>query len=879
MASARQRTVYVAFYAALAFSPFALVHFAVSGPREFLPELAPTADAGALLWQVHSTFLSVGFAGLAIATQIFTESPVAIGATRSDVLRHVRIPDFAKIGLASNLLIGAEALWLESDAGLLLVVLACLLPTAAAMVWSYWKMLSLLSSPTQLDARVQATLVETVEARLKSLEAVRAASATELESLRANGLVDGPTAPGMERVPVFLPHSDRVVRRIRSRVVQQAVQSAAAITSTVQDSEAKAQDIVRVEISANVELGTRQPSGRAAFWIFIQGTAPAGMVDGIKHILLDALDFEDLGAVTPDEEIAHELGLLRDTLSASLRSGQFNLAERALNMIEAIVRKAWQSPRQPGPISLRLSALRSDWLYRTIAEAELDASLGRRETDLFIDHAMSRTLTSPALASYEHFTLSLASFARIGRLLLEERPPHWPEAWHRLLNGLQNLAEYSFHGEADADDLRTECVWTIVELAKAAIDAENGEAALEAAAFLASIFEHIHGHLRREVGAGQLVLRAWTLLLASKGRADWAAWAALQQHLTLTGTYDSQVAARSHTERPSGGRGRWEWWELESDGPAKVTVMEMDSYIDKAVLKSMSASWGPLSPASDEQTASTYRRLLSLAEDTSMTTTPGLDGLIAALRKRIDEWKESQYVQLSQAPLAASRIAEMRESARAVLTGKNRLATLVPALTEIPELVQDDAPILGMNLRVPREYLVEEVFNSTYADPAQIGQSVGRGFIDGEDRKVCALLRSLNPSPEPLTPEALSSVLDQAAHTPERVLVAPFGGPNLDHWWTTEVQQALSQITLIESAALEDELLLFSPADFESLRQPEAKQGLTSIADTQVALGVFEDVTGMPRPHVRVESGEKFVVWPRPGAAVRYLHGTNTPTE
>jgi hypothetical protein len=46
-----------------------------------------------------------------------------------------------------------------------------------------------------------------------------------------------------------------------------------------------------------------------------------------------------------------------------------------------------------------------------------------------------------------------------------------------------------------------------------------------------------------------------------------------------------------------------------------------------------------------------------------------------------------------------------------------------------------------------------------------------------------------------------------------------------------------------------------------SCRRPEQKAGLTPIADTSIALGVFEDVHGEKEPQVRIETGEFFVVW------------------
>ncbi|WP_207549387.1 hypothetical protein, partial [Mycobacteroides chelonae] len=63
---------------------------------------------------MQTTFLSVGFAGFAIAAQLFAESPLAIGASRRQVLEYIGAGQFVGVGLAANAVIAIETIWLSS---------------------------------------------------------------------------------------------------------------------------------------------------------------------------------------------------------------------------------------------------------------------------------------------------------------------------------------------------------------------------------------------------------------------------------------------------------------------------------------------------------------------------------------------------------------------------------------------------------------------------------------------------------------------------------------------------------------------------------------------------------------------------------------------
>src|SRR5690242_3531161 len=100
----------------------AVAHFQ-GDPCWLSRHLPATAGGDGILWQVQTTFLSVGFAGLAIAAQLFAEAPLAIGASRGRVLEYIWAGWFVGVGLVANAVIAVETIWLPSNLGVLGIAL------------------------------------------------------------------------------------------------------------------------------------------------------------------------------------------------------------------------------------------------------------------------------------------------------------------------------------------------------------------------------------------------------------------------------------------------------------------------------------------------------------------------------------------------------------------------------------------------------------------------------------------------------------------------------------------------------------------------------------------------------------------------------------
>ncbi len=293
-------------------------------------------------------------------------------------------------------------------------------------------------------------------------------------------------------------------------------------------------------------------------------------------------------------------------------------------------------------------------------------------------------------------------------------------------------------------------------------------------------------------------------------------------------------------------------------------MLELSHYIDRAELAALAASRGPLPPANDQETASTYQRFARLLDETGRVLNIRESRLKQKLNEEASKWEAAENGRLAQEPLSQDKINTMQAALRETLNSEQRLAAEIPTVDEVPDIADESQPILGMNFRVPRHYLVEKVFNQTYANPEELGRIIARGFAEGEEQKIIGLLRSQQD--ELLAPKVhvirqqIDALGDEASHY---VLVTPYGGLlDIDEWYSSEFREALSRVTHVESAALESEVILFDRRDaLVSCRQPEEKDGLAPVEDTSIALGVFEDVQGEKEPQVRIETGEFFVVW------------------
>lgn len=478
---------------------------------------------------------------------------------------------------------------------------------------------------------------------------------------------------------------------------------------------------------------------------------------------------------------------------------------------------------------------------------------------------MTRALEAPRAGSTEYVDECLRSFTRLWLDVLRHGGPEFDSVSSRITTCVQNLAAYSYSASEDRDDLQARATWAMVELVKLALDARKPGAAKVAADELDSLFEFdSEGAGRPHVRGGQLVLSGWLDYLADKKDERDPGDSELRALVAPRGTWSEILAARNLAERGVAPFSRWDWWEMKTTASSRVQTLELSSYIDRAQLAALATSYGTLPPLEDQETASEYKRFLRLLNERDKAPTTAESNLIRAFTEEVAQWDATEDERLAQEPLSAKRVEAIRAVLRATLAEKPRLADVIPVVEEVPVGADGSRPILGMNFRVPRQYLVDEVFNQTCADPTELGRIIGQGFIEGEDQKILGGLRSLeNQILQPTVgsiKEQIKALKSEAGHY---VLVTPYGGmEDLHEWYSADFKAVLERVTHIETGVLEAEAILFDRrTTLASARRPEDKEGLSPVEGSSIALGIFEDVPGGDEPQVRIETGEYFVVW------------------
>ena len=843
----------------------AMLHF-IREPS-WISEYLPAVEGGdGILWQVQSTFLSVGFAALAIAAQLFAETPLAIGASRARVLEFIWAGWFVGVGLAANAAIAIEVIWLPSNFGVMGVALFWFVPTVVLLVVATVRLMRLFGRPSLLDEVVRESLVGTVSNRLEASTRKYAEAQKQLDGLISSDFSLGSLRAATMTLRVPVPQVGRIIKAIKPRVLRRALDSLG--PRATEDDLESGNPVVFTppKITFAMDPGDRTRLGQTAFRVSTSHKLDQAGQSSLIRLLQSSIEFEPSGTVTPYEETDRDIASLKDAIGINLRSGAFATAERALELLGHMIRGVWMADPENVDTSRRASFARRDWLFRSIGEVEQGTLLSPRAADLFVSAAMNRALEAPRTGSAEYVDECLRSFTRIWNGVLQRGGHEFNHLPNRIVTCVQNLAAYSYPTTDQRKDFTAHATWAMVELVKLALDAKRPDVATLAAGELNGLFQYSDpsGIDRVHVRAGQLVLSGWLGYLAEKGGGSDPADSRLRALVTPDGTLSEILAARSMTERGMAPFTRWDWWETKHSLSGEAQILELPHYIDRAGVDALASSYGPLPPANDDETASEYRRFLRLLDEDGGE----LSGKAAILReeiaKAIGKWDEAEGERLAAEPLSGQRLETLRSSLQETLDTEHRLTSLIPVSVDIPDSADKSKPILGMNLRVPRHYLVDKVFNQTYADPGELGRVIARGFTDGEEHKVVDQLRALQK--ELLDPSAraiLNQINTLGRDAGHYVLLTPYGGlPDLEHWYSVAFREALARVTHIETAMLHEEVILFDRrATLFMARKPEAKDGLIPVGETSVALGVFEDVQDADEPLVRIETGEYFVVW------------------
>lgn len=824
--------------------------------RRYLP---PVSGSDAVLWTVQTTFLSVGFAGLTIAAQLFAEAPLAIGTSRKRILAYIGASWFVTVGLVANAVMTLETIWLPSAGGVILSF-AWFVATAALLLVSTSRLTHLFGHPSRLDEVVRSSLVETLSDRLDRMTRRYADAAKGVGELLAPEEAARPFGPAASTLNVPVPQAGRVVKAIRSKAVRQASGSLGlAATARGSSEHGPVDEYSSPRILLDIHPGDRTRLGDTAFRVVTSARLDPRTAARVVRLLQSSISVEPREAVTPYEDTEREIATLKDAIGTTLRSGALDTAERALELLGHIVRGAWMTELDRGITPPRGSLARGIGLFQTIGEVERDALLSPQVAHVFISAATVRALEAPATGSTEYVDECLRSFTRQWSDILRQGGPEFEELPVRIVACVRDLIAYTDPSAEEPGVLGTHGVWAMVELVGLAVDAGRPDAAAMAAAELRGVVDSgLDGRTRIHARAGLLVLSAWLAYLSETDDRRAPSGSGLEAVVRPDGSWHDIFAARDVIDVGAPFI-RWDRWESGGEGAT------LPGFLDRAQLAALVGTSGTLPDAEDDETAAEYERLLRLIPDTSGTTGTAEGHLRRSLQEELGEWDASEGERLASAPVSGPRIEALAGSLRAALAERRSLAQLLPDEAEAFDGGGEHHPVLGMNFSVPRRSFVDAGPAGDDAGNDALGRMIADAFTEAEERRLVAILREVDGTRLDRTATSLHDIAtDLRAQAEHFILIAPYGGRGeAVRGFPAEFTEALDRVTVVETGALDDEAILFDRrTTLRCHREPERRDGLSPVEGTRLALGVFDDIRGRDGSLLRVQVAESLVAGP-----------------
>ncbi|WP_348788846.1 hypothetical protein [Leifsonia sp. NPDC080035] len=581
---------------ALLLSVVLLIVFHSAGDAAWVHRyLSPVAGSDAAIWQVQTTFLSVGFAGLTIAAQLFAEAPLAIGTSRKRVLAYIGASWFVTAGLAGNAVMALESIWLQSATGVV-IAFAWLAATAVLLMVSTSRLAHLFGHPSRLDEVVRSSLIETLSDRLDRVARRYSDARTGLEELLTSDSSRTSTR-SISTLYVPVPQAGRVIRAIDPDAVRQAIASLdSSETERDRSDPALSGGDDPPQIVLDVRPGDRTRLGATAFRIVTSNRLDDAAAVRAVELLQSSIELEPPEAATAYEETEHEIATLTDAIGTSLRSGALATAERALELLGHIAQGVWMAGLDRADAAEGTSLTRGSGLLQSIVEVEQDVLLSPQVAEVFVTATTTRTLEAAATGSGGYIDECLRSFTRQWQDILSRGGPEFDALPVRIVACVQNLTLYSDPSASETHALRSRGTWAMVELVKLALDARRPEIAKLAADALRRLFElEPDGPARSEVRAGLLVLSGWLAYLADADDERYSPDPDLAAALVSDGSWDDILAAR---EVVDGGTpfSRWDRWETDSTSTGRVQSSALPGFIDRARDAALAGSSGDGQP-------------------------------------------------------------------------------------------------------------------------------------------------------------------------------------------------------------------------------------------------------------------------------------------
>ncbi|MEV6266717.1 hypothetical protein AB0L64_06110 [Kribbella sp. NPDC051936] len=758
-----------------------------------------TRDAAAalgLMWQVHASFVSIGFAGLAIAFQLLSAPPLALGSARRLVVAHVRFARMLVLGVGSDLIIGAAALAVPNRISVWAVLVAVVVPSLLTIALAYWRMADLYRAPRMIESLTLDNLKREVDkaAEAKDMAGNRAASfRSKLDPSR--GLF-----PVTER-PMTDSRLSRAVTYDGSPgiLTPSVVPLAHAMSSLDEASriDGKLTGMAMPSIYVAARPGQSVRPGDLLAYIHHASNAATSWLTNAERDIRAAFPAVSEDPNDPAVMVLSEADSLQDTITEAIANGLAQRAATGYGYYRDILSylRAAKDPEPDFYSRIRDRVRDQIFTLDTVAAqreprlaSTATAAAYRRAKDAF--RAVDLPGLATALRSYSHIWQTLVETEAQDSIVRGARD--------NLLTSMHGLTEFIIpHGHSSSAFSRRaadEAVWTFVEIVKHSLDTPHLTEFATAFAYHANLFTYGRDEmraLRPNITGGTVALIAWVLHGTTETGSS-----------TVNTIVDESPKAGKAVDLyavvDSLGRntsyGRWHEWERVGKLPIKAHQAELDNFAAHATLILLAADriTKPDTPADSEQAQSLRWLQNHLTEardvwDLDLHREPAdFEQIAKHIGRALQAWDDAAAAALRAAPLDQSRVDAFRTRLLRSLSRRVSLASLLAPdePVETPEGAIED---LSFELSVPKDYFVE--LSNVYSNPERLAARLASGLTENVNTTI---LGKLDP-----IPHQQCDLNDLASHLTALVdgmddplLILPTGTQIEDHLGLTPLPEA-----------------------------------------------------------------------------------------
>lgn len=261
--------------------------------RSFLPHLSPTDPRQVLssAWQVHSGFVAIAFAGLAMLIDMAgRDSLVRAVLERQALIRHTRLYLAFAFSLMGALYLGVVSTWFATPGTVLVSILGVVAPAVLLIGTAYSRAIGALTEPTYAERTSRRLLNDQLIASMEASQALIHANLELSRSLNTTWLTsEGEQVTNLLVSPSGVRLADVHLPTIKK--VAAALQKVEKVAGRISAEAAPAKSKGSARLIVNTSIGSRLESRQAVF--LAVGAIEPGDAARFERMLRGAVRWED----------------------------------------------------------------------------------------------------------------------------------------------------------------------------------------------------------------------------------------------------------------------------------------------------------------------------------------------------------------------------------------------------------------------------------------------------------------------------------------------------------------------------------------------------------------------------------------------------------